>query len=230
MITGTLINVATVIFGSIIGLGFRSKLPEPIIKSVFQALGLFTLFLGIKMGLEGKDLLIIVFSLVIGTILGQAWNVSKRLERLSDYLKAKFKTKNERFTEGLITAFLLYCVGSMATLGPIEEGLTGYSDLLMTKSIMDGFSSIALSAAMGIGVVFSIFPMLLYQGTLTVLAVYISDYIPQEAIDNMTAIGGVLLLGIGINILEIKKLEVVNMLPALFLVVLFSLLRLQLNI
>lgn len=230
ILSGTLINVGTVLIGSLIGLALRSKLPKSMIKTVFQSLGLFTLFLGVKMGLSANDILIVVFSLVLGSILGQGINISKQLNRFSDYMKLKLKSKDEKFTEGMITAFLLYCVGSMATLGPIEEGLTGYSDLLTTKSVMDGFSSIALSAAMGIGVLFSIIPMFIYQGSLTLFAVYIAQFLPPMVIENLTAVGGILLIGIGISILEIKKLEVVNMLPALVFAVILSLLKINLNI
>jgi len=220
---GTLVNVAAVIIGSIIGLVVHTKLPKRIITIVFQGIGLFTIFIGIKMALKTDYLLIMVFSIVIGSVLGELINIEKGINNLSEYLKRKIKLSSDKFSEGLITAFLLFCLGSMTILGSIEEGLGGKPTLLFTKSLMDGFSSIALSASLGIGVIFSVIPLLIYQGGLTLFAGHLQTFFAKTMINELTAVGGILLIGLGINILEILKLRISNMLPSLIIVILMVL-------
>ena len=147
-------------------------------------------------------------------------NLEKGTERLSNYLKKKFRIGSDRFSEGLITAFLLYCIGSMTILGAIQEGTGGSSDLLLTKSLMDGFSSILLASAFGVGVIVSAIPLLVFQGGITLLAMYAGSFFTPAIIQGLTSVGGILLMGLGVNILEIKKLRIMNMLPALLVVVL----------
>ena len=224
---GTLFNVLTVVIGSAIGLVIKNKLPSRIIQVVFQALGLFTVILGVSMTLETNGQhLIMIFSLIIGSILGEIFKLETNFNKLSEQLKAKLKSKNEKFSEGFITAFILFCIGPMAILGSIQEGLGESSELLFTKSVMDGFSSIALSAALGIGVLFSAIPLLLFQGGITLSASFLGTYLSPEIIAELTALGGVLLVGLGINILEIKKIKVLNMLPSLVVVVVMCLVML----
>ncbi len=163
--------------------------------------------------------MLLVFSLIIGSVLGEMLRLEARFEQMSDWLKHKIKSKNEKFTEGLLTSFILFCIGPMAILGSIQEGLGESSDLLYTKSVMDGFSSIALSSAMGIGVLFSIIPLFFFQGGITVLASYISNFLNEAMINELTAVGGILLLGLALNILELKKIKVLNMLPSLVVVI-----------
>ena len=214
---GTLINVVAVGLGSALGLMIRNRMPEKLTKTVFQAIGLFTLFLGVKMAMDTGNYLIMIFSLVIGSILGQWWDLEKQINRFSDWVKSKTKSQNSKFSEGFLTSFLMFCMGSMTILGAIEEGMGGDPDLLMVKSLLDGFSSIALAAAMGIGVLFSIIPLFLYQGGLTLLAAGIGDYLQPEIINEISAVGGVLLIGLGLNILEVKKIPVINMIPAILI-------------
>ncbi len=227
MITGTIINISTVLLGSLIGILFRSKLPERFIKIVFQGIGLFTLVLGVSMALKSSHLLVMVFSLIIGGILGEMLRLETRVENIANQLKNKFKLGSERFSEGMVTAFLLYCMGSMTILGAIEEGLGNGFDLLLTKSIMDGFASIALASAFGTGVAFSVVPLFIYQGGLTVLTAFLGDYFSDVITNDMTAVGGVLLVGLGINILEIKKIKVLNLLPAILAAITLSWLYMQ---
>ncbi len=216
---GTLVNVGAIIVGSVIGLFIRTKLPQRIIKIVFQGIGLFAIFLGVKMALKTDHLLIMVLSIVIGSIVGELINIEKGINNLSEYLKRKIKLSSDKFSEGLITAFLLFCLGSMTILGAIEEGLGGRPNLLMTKSLMDGFSSIALTASLGIGVIFSVIPLLIYQGGLTLFAGSLQHVMPSILINELTAVGGILLIGLGINILEILKIRISNMLPSLVIVI-----------
>ncbi|RLD68160.1 MAG: DUF554 domain-containing protein [Bacteroidetes bacterium] len=216
---GTLVNVGAVIIGSLLGLVIHKRMPEKITKLVFQAIGLFTLFLGFTMASKTTNYLIMIFSLVIGSIIGELLNIEKQISKLSDWLKSKSGSSNAKFSEGFLTSFLLFCMGSMTILGAIEEGLGGNPDLLLAKSVLDGFSSIALAAAMGIGVLFSAIPLFIYQGGLTLFAGYLQDYLTTPMINELSAVGGIILIGLGVNILEIKKIRVINMTPALFVAV-----------
>ena len=219
---GTLVNVGAVIAGSLLGLVIHKRMPEKITKLVFQAIGLFTLFLGFTMAGKTSNYLIMIFSLVIGSIIGELLNIEKQINRLSDWLKAKSGSSNAKFSEGFLTSFLLFCMGSMTILGAIEEGMGGSPDLLLAKSVLDGFSSIALAAALGIGVLFSAIPLLIYQGGLTLFSGYLQDYLTTPMINELSAVGGIILIGLGINILEIKQIRVINMIPALLVAVLLA--------
>ena len=219
---GTLINTGTVIAGSCIGLLLKKGLPEKYNVIYFQAVGLFTLVLGIQMAFKMTEPLLIVLSLIAGGLTGEFFKLEDRMNKFGDFLKAKFKRKNERFTEGLVTAFLLFCMGSMSILGPVEEGLTGnMSDLLKAKSLMDGFSAILLASALGIGVMFSAVPLLIYQGGITLLIMLIGKNIPELYINEITVIGGIMLIGLALDIMNIKKLRVLNLLPSLVFVCIF---------
>ncbi|MEN8122069.1 MAG: DUF554 domain-containing protein [Bacteroidota bacterium] len=220
--TGTIVNVLTVLIGSGLGILLKSKLPERLTKTVFQSLGLFTLALGFIMAIKADDYLIIVFSLVIGAIIGEILDLEKMIDRLAGKMKKKIKIKDEKFSEGLLTAFLLFCMGSMTILGAFDEGMKGDPTLLITKSVMDGFAAMALASAFGIGVGFSVIPLLIYQAGLTLFASYLGEFFSEIIINELTAVGGILLIGLGINILEIKKIKIFNILPALVLVVLFT--------
>jgi len=224
VITGTLINISTIIAGSLLGMLFRSKLPQRFIQIVFQGIGLFTIVLGVAMSLRSNHLLVMVFSMIAGGV-----RLETKVEHVADIMKHKLKVGNERFSEGMVTAFLLYCMGSLTILGAIDEGLGNGSSLLITKSIMDGFASIALASAFGVGVAFSVIPLLIYQGGLTLLTIFLGNYFSEAITNDMTAVGGILLVGLGINILEIKKIKVLNMLPALLVAILLSWLKLHFN-
>jgi hypothetical protein len=219
MITGTLINIAAVIAGGGIGLLFRSRLPERITNTFFQAVGLFTLFLGFSMSLKTNNPLLLIFSLILGALVGTLLKLQERMEQSGNTLQQKLKLKGGRFSEGLVTAFLMFCMGSMTILGAIEEGLGNEPKLLLIKSLMDGFSSIALSAALGIGVIFSVIPLLIYQGGLTLLAAWLGHSVSELMVNEITAVGGILLIGLGITILGIKKIEVLNLIPALLIII-----------
>lgn len=217
---GTIINVIAVLAGGMLGLLLNKRLPDRFITIFFQVIGLFTLFLGFSMAIETSHVFHMVIALVTGGLIGEALRIDRWFEKMGDSLKKKMKTGNERFTEGLLTAFLLYCMGSLTILGAIEEGMEGTPRLLLIKSLMDGVSSIALASGLGIGVLFSVIPLLIYQGGLTLLAMTLGDFVPQMYITELSATGGVLLIGLGINILGIKKINVMNMLPALVMIIL----------
>jgi uncharacterized protein len=217
---GTLVNTAAVIVGGTIGLLLKKNMPERVTTIYFQAVGLFTLAIGISMVVKMEHILIVVGSLAIGSLLGEWMNIEVGAERMSNYLKRRFKIGSDKFSEGLITAFLLFCIGSMTILGTIQEGTGGSSDLLFTKSLMDFFSAMLLASAFGFGVIVSAIPLLLFQGALTLLAMYAGSFFSPTIIEGLTSVGGILLIGLGINILEIKKLRIMNMLPSLIVVAL----------
>jgi len=220
---GSLVNAATVIVGSILGMLVRQRLPERIRGIIFQAVGLATLVLGTQMALQVEgDFLILIFSLIFGGILGEALRLDSRLDALGDALKARIKVKNERFTEGLVTAFLIFCVGSMTFVGALNEGLTGDRTLILSKAILDGFTSIVLASVYGVGVLFSALPLFIVQAGLTLLAAQFQTLFPDVLIRQLTAVGGVLILGIGLNLLEIKRIKTVNLLPALAVVIVMT--------
>tara|TARA_Y100001933_G_C18967677_1_gene550999 strand:- start:369 stop:1064 length:696 start_codon:yes stop_codon:yes gene_type:complete len=220
MITGTLINVGAIIVGSIIGIFLNKGLPKNINSIIFQALGLFSVFLGISLAFEtNNNFLIICMALIMGGILGEAFKLSIRTENMSDLLKMKLNNSNPRFTEGLITATMIFSVGSMAIIGPLNEALKGDATLVLTKSMMDGVTSIALSAAFGRGVIFSAIPVLLIQGGIGIGANSLQSFFSDLLVAEISAVGGILILGIGISILEIKKINVINLLPSMFIVI-----------
>ncbi|MDR0538189.1 MAG: DUF554 domain-containing protein [Tannerellaceae bacterium] len=215
---GTLVNTAAVIAGSGIGIIFKKALPAKYEIIYFQVVGLFTLLLGIKMGLDMKQPLLVILSLVLGGFTGTHLKLNEKVETLGDSIKKRMKSGNERFTEGLTSAFLLFCIGSMTILGCIEEGLGKSSDLLLTKSLMDFFSSIMLASALGIGVMFSAIPLLLFQGGITLLIYIIGKEIPATVINELTSVGGIMLIALGLIILKIKQIEIINFLPALLFI------------
>ena len=219
---GTLINVGAVILGSLIGLMINRKLPSAIVRIIFQAIGLFTLVLGMSMALRTEHYVIVILSLVMGAVCGEWIDLDRRLNSWSERLKSSLKLGNEKFSEGMLTAFLLYCMGAMTIMGAIEEGVEGTYEILLLKSLMDGISSIALASGLGIGVMFSSIPLLIYQGGLTLISSVIGERFTDVIISDLSATGGILLIGLGINILEIKKLRILNMIPALVFVVLLS--------
>ena len=217
---GTLVNTAAVIVGGAIGLLLKKNMPQRITTIYFQAVGLFTLAIGISMVVKMDHILIVVASMALGSLLGEWLNIEAGAEKLSEYLKKKFRIGSDKFSEGLITAFLLFCIGSMTILGTIQEGTGGSSDLLFTKSLMDFFSAILLASAFGFGVIISAIPLFIFQTILTLIAMDAGRLFTPEIIQGLTSVGGILLIGLGINILEIKKLRIMNMLPALVVVAL----------
>ena len=217
---GTLVNTVAIIAGGTIGLMLKKKMPERVTTIYFQAVGLFTLAIGISMVVKMEHILIVVGSLALGSLLGEWFNIEVGAERMSNYLKHRFRIGNEKFSQGLVTAFLLFCIGSMTIVGTIQEGTGGSPDLLYTKSLMDFFSAMLLASAFGVGVVVSALLVFVFQGSLTLLAMYAGSFFTNKIILGLTNVGGILLIGLGFNILEIKKIRIMNMLPALVIVAL----------
>ncbi len=221
---GTLVNVATVILGSTIGLLLRKKFPAKVQAIIFESVGLGTLVLGMQMAFKVQNFLIFIFSLILGGILGEVLHLDQLFEAWGDSLKGKIKAQDARFTEGLITAFLIFCVGSMTIMGALNEGLTGDHSLLLIKSVLDGFTSIALASVYGLGVMFSTVPLFILQAGLTLLAMPFQDFFSTLLIDQLTAVGGTLILGIGLSLLNIKAVKTINLLPGLGVVIVLTVL------
>jgi uncharacterized protein len=220
---GSIINAMTVIAGSLIGILVRRRLPERIKGIIFQAVGLATLVLGMHMTLQDAgNFLVLIFSLIFGGVIGEVVRLDERLEAFGEALKVRVNIKDARFTEGLVTAFLIFCVGSMTFVGALNEGLSGDRTLILSKSILDGFTSIVLASVYGIGVMMSALPLFLVQASLTLLAARFQTFFPEIIISQLTAVGGVLILGIGLNLLEIKLIKTVNLLPALAVVIVLT--------
>ncbi|MBS7649697.1 DUF554 domain-containing protein [Candidatus Bathyarchaeota archaeon] len=212
---GTLVNAIAVVIGSLIGLGFRGKFPDRIKSIVFQAIGLVTFFIGFQMSLKTGNLVVLFFSMLIGAVIGEILDIEKHIEGFGNFIKSRFSSKEDRFVEGFITAFLVFCMGSMTIVGSIEDGLSGNPSILYAKSMLDGFASISLASVLGIGVLFSAIPLLLYQGGITMLASLSRVFFTEAVINELSATGGIVLIGLGVNILEIRKIKVANLLPSL---------------
>jgi len=224
---GTLINVGTIVIGSLLGLFLKQFFTEGMESIIFQALGLGTILIGLKMALKLPDgyMLICIFSLVLGGIVGELIHLDQCILSLSQWLKTFAGSSDSNFSEGLITAFLLFCIGSMTIVGAIEEGLNQKRELLIVKSTLDGFSSIALAATLGIGVLFSVIPLLIFQGGLTLSATRLKGLFDQITLDMISTVGGILIIGISINLLKLGNINLENLLPSLVLVIILSKLK-----
>jgi len=220
---GTLINTAAVIAGGAIGMTFKKSLPKRFSTIYFQAVGLFTVILGIKMSISMQKPLLVVFSLILGGLLGEGLKLQAHTTNFGNQIKQKFKLGSERFTEALVTSFLLFCMGSMTLIGAMQEGLgiDNPSNLLVTKSLMDFFSAIMLASALGIGVMFSSVPLLIFQGGITLAVMLFGKAIPDIYVNELVAVSGIMMIGLGIVIMSIKKLRIINLLPSLVFLVLF---------
>lgn len=217
-----LINCVLIVVGTFLGLALKGKLPERFLTILVQALGLCVLAIGISSAIGTQNTLCVVVCLVLGTLLGELIDIERRLDRLGELLRQRLM-KDEggqsTFTEAFVTASVLFCVGAMAIVGSIKAGIDGDWSILISKSVIDGVFSISLAAAVGIGVAFSALPILVYEGGLTLLAGLVAGFLQEAAITEMSAIGGCIIIGIGLNMLELPRtpLKVGNMLPAIFL-------------
>jgi hypothetical protein len=224
--SGTWINVLAIAAGTFLGLVLRGRFLSQVLPILKQAIGLTTIFISLNMAnsllkvkvgvLDG--IILSLISLIVGGVLGELGQIEKRLETVGEWLKAKFKGKG-KFTEGFVAASLLFCIGPMAIIGSLNNGLRGDHNLLSLKSALDGFISIVFASTYGIGVGFSALPVALYQGTLSLLAGILANSLPDPAnapsVLIVTGVGGLMLLGLGLNLLELAKVRVASFLPAL---------------
>ncbi len=217
----TIINCALVLAGSFVGILFKSRISQRFTTAITHALGLCVLGIGISSAVKTENTLCVIICLVAGTLLGEALDIEGRLDGAGEFLRGKLigAGENSRFTEGFVTASVLYCVGSMAIMGAMEAGINHNYSILISKGVIDGVTSISFAAAMGIGVAFSVLPILIYQGALTLLASAVGPCLGTAVVTEMSAAGGTIIVGIAINMLGLGKgkLRVGNMLPAIFL-------------
>jgi len=229
---GTIVNAAAVIVGSILGLVLKFGIPERFKSTIMQAISLSVIFIGTSGVLQGifkvlnsgridrQYIMLMIFSLVIGGLVGEILKIEDFLDRLGERIKKivskVIKSENSTFTEGFVTASLVFCVGAMAIVGSLEDGLNRNFSILFAKSILDGVTSIIFSATLGIGVMFSSVVVLLYQGSITLLAGLLKPLLTDTVVLQMSMVGSVLIFAIGLNMLGVSKIKVGNLLPAIF--------------
>ncbi len=221
VLEGTIVNATAIVIGGVIG-SFLTNIPEKIKTTVMQGISLAVVVQGIMMGLKSENFLLVIFSLVIGGVIGEIFRIDQRLDHLGEWIEKKVNKKSEgNIAVAFVTATLVYTIGAMAILGALNSGLTNDHSLLYIKAMLDGFSAIVFASTLGIGVVFSAIPVLLYQGIIALLAGYINVLFSEELLNTMiteiTATGGILIIAIAINILDMKKINVANLLPAVFI-------------
>lgn len=229
---GTIVNTAAIIFGGVLGLLFGQALPEKMKRTVIQGIGLAVLLIGGSMALQTKNILVVISSLVLGGIIGEWIDIELRLQHLGQWLERKFEKNGQGagFTKAFVTASLIYCVGAMAIMGSLESGLKGNHNILFAKSMLDGISALVFASSMGIGVLLSAVPVFLYQGAITMAAGLLQGVLSPQVIAEMGATGGLLILGIGFNILEIKEIKVGNLLPSIFITIPITILLAKLHL
>jgi len=212
---GTIVNAIVIVIASIFGVIIGSKLSNRLRESLMHALGLVVLVIGITMAIKTSNIVFLTVSILIGTAIGEIINIEFRLQRVGEKVERRFE--GSKFAEGFVSSTLLFCVGSMAVIGPIQEGLTGDSSILLTKSMLDGVAAVALSSTLGIGVLFSSIPVLIYQGLFSMLAIYASNYMSEIVVNEISATGGILIMAIGLRLMEVIDLKPGNMLPSLLI-------------
>lgn len=222
---GTIVNVIAIIVGSIIGFLVKGKLPERFQNIVIQGISLAVLIIGLQMALSVENTtgtLVVIFSLVIGGIIGELLEIENRLESLGEIIQSKFGSDDGLFVQGFVQSSLIYCVGAMAIMGAIQDGLNNDPSILFTKSLLDGTASVAFSATFGIGVLFSSIPVLVYQGSISLLSAWAQRFLNHDVIAMMTATGGLLIMAIGINMLLSVKIKIGNLLPSIFVAIIIA--------
>lgn len=217
---GTIVNALLIIIGTLLG-KFLHRIPERMKGTVMQAIGLAVMVLGLQMGFKSSNFLIVILSLVFGTVIGEYFDLDRKLNNLGNWLENKIGNQNGHgsISQGFVTATLIFVIGAMAIIGALDSGIRGDHDVLYTKAIIDGFTALILTTTLGIGVIFSAVPVFFYQGTIALFATQIDRLVPEELLQNfiveMTATGGVMIFAIGLNLIGLTKIRVANLLPAI---------------
>lgn len=227
MYTGSIVNALAILFGGIVGLFLHKGIPDRFNKTLLQALGLSVVLIGFQgaLSVKNEDIMLVTFSLVLGGCVGEAINIELRLEQLGNAVQRRFEKLGGGFSKGFVTASLIYCVGSMAIMGALQGGLEGKHVILFQKSILDGVLSVVLGSTLGVGVLGSSVAVLIYQGAITTGASYLKPFLTTAIVEQMSAVGGLLIAAIGVNIMEISKIKVGNLLPAVFIPVIWFAIR-----
>ena len=216
---GVMVNVLTVMIGSVVGLLLKRGIPERVTEALMTGIGLCTIFIGVSGALEGDNTLVLILSMAIGSVIGTLLDIDHQLNRLAEYVERRFKQENGKITvaEGFVTASLLFCVGAMTIVGSLQAGLTGDCEMLYTKATLDLISSCVLSASLGAGVLLAVFFVLGFQGGLVLLARFIAPFLTEYAIAEMTCAGSVLIIALGLNLIGVTKIRVANYLPVILI-------------
>ncbi|MBU1568725.1 MAG: DUF554 domain-containing protein [Proteobacteria bacterium] len=225
---GTIVNTLAIIAGSLLGLLFSRGIAENYKEIILSGVGLSVILIGMKGALVSNDLMVVIFSVVIGALLGEGLKIEEKLQKVGVFLESKVAAKSSdrrSFARGFVTASLVFCVGSMAIVGSLESGLTGNHQTLFAKSVLDGVTSVIFASTMGLGVMFSSIAVFIYQGIITVTAGFMKNFLVPETITQMTSVGGLLIMAIGFNMLKITTIRVGNLLPAIFLPLAYFALR-----
>ncbi|GGI13495.1 DUF554 domain-containing protein [Gottfriedia solisilvae] len=225
VLLGSIVNAIAIIIGSLLGL-FIKRIPERMKNLVTQSISLVIIVLGISLAMKTNQVLIVIFSLALGAVVGEWLDIEGKLDKLGQFIESKVKTKNEgSISKGFVTSTLLFCVGAMAILGALDSGLRNNHEILYTKSLMDGFLSIILTSTLGVGVLFSFLPVFLYQGFIAIFASFVPNLVTQHLLNAIIAeisgTGGILLLALGLNSLGVMKIKIGNMLPSILFALLF---------
>ncbi|WDV45668.1 DUF554 domain-containing protein [Clostridiaceae bacterium M8S5] len=218
---GTIVNMVAIIIGGSLGVLLKKGIKKRYSETIIYGMALSVIVMGMMSAIKAKSMLVVIISIVLGSIIGEFLNIEQKLDNLGKTLESKFKSDKGNFSKGFVTASLIYCVGAMGIMGALEDGLTGNHQILFTKAILDGISSIIFASTLGIGVAFSAVPVLIYQGSISLVASFLKPYLTDVLITDMSAVGGILIIAIGINVLEIKRIRIGNMLPAIVLPVLY---------
>lgn len=222
---GTIVNTMAIIAGSLVGLIFSRFIPKKNTDTLIHAVAFAVILIGLKMAWKTDEFIIVICSLAFGTIIGELIRIEDRVTNLGNWLEERFTKTGSSISKGFVTTSLLYCVGSMAIVGSLESGLSGNHDTLFAKSVLDGLGSIIFTASMGIGVLFSAASVFLYQGLITISASFMKQFLTPEVITQMSAVGGLLIVAMGFNMLEMIKMKVGNCLPAIFLPLVYFILK-----
>lgn len=222
VLMGTIINGICIIIGTILG-RFLQSIPEKMKETVMYGIGLAVIVLGLQMGFKSENFLIVIISLVVGAVLGEWWKLDDKLAAVGRWLEKRMGGGGTgSIAQGFVTATLIFVIGAMAIIGALDSGIRNDHNVLYTKAIIDGFTALILSTTLGIGVIFSVIPVVLYQGTIALFATQINRLVPQELMDvfilEMTATGGILIFAIGLNLVGLTKVRVANLLPSILVV------------
>lgn len=227
---GNVVNALAIVAGAGLGLFLMRGIPQSYQKLVMQAIGLSTLLIGMQSALKSQDLLVVIIAMILGAVTGTFLRLEERLEGVGERLQGLVGAAAGRFTEAFMTPTLVYIVGAMAVMGPLQSGLTGDHSIVYAKSVLDGTTAIIFAATLGPGVVLSALPVFVYQGTITLFATWIAPFLTPPMLNELVATGGLLILGIGINLLELTRVKVGNLLPALIVAPLLVWLKMVLSV
>lgn len=223
-ILGTIVNSLVIVIGSFIGLFLKGNVNEKVRNTIMNGLALCVIYIGISGTLKGDNTIVMIISVAVGAFIGEIIDIDNKLENLGKIIEKSFNKNNGNISiaQGFVTATLLFCIGAMAIVGSLESGLNNNHSTLYAKSILDGISSIIFASTLGIGVALSAIVVFIYQGSITLAASFLSTFLSDIAINNMTAVGSLLILGLGLNMLGVTKIKVSNLLPSIIIAVLLS--------